>query len=172
MIPFIVIAFYLPIQSGPLITTIIFIFASITDWFDGFLARRLKQITKFGAFIDPVADKLVVVAALVLIVGYYHTVWITIPALTMIGREIIISALREWMADIGKRSNVAVSWTGKLKTSLQMLSLTLLLWHPNQIITVVGYITLYFAMILTYWSMFQYLYAARKDLMNPKHHNF
>ena len=172
LIPFIVIAFYLPIQNSALITTILFIIASLTDWFDGFLARKLKQITKFGAFIDPVADKLVVVSALVLIIDHYHTLWITIPALTMIGREIIISALREWMADIGKRSNVAVSWAGKLKTSLQMVSLTFLLWHPNLYVTIFGYVTFYFAMILTYWSMFQYLRAAKKDLMNPEHHDF
>ena len=112
LIPFFVLAFYLPIPSAPFITTLIFFIAGVTDWFDGYLARRLKQTTRFGAFLDPVADKVMVVAALVLIVEYQHSFWVTVPAIIMISREIIISALREWMAELGERNKVAVSWMG------------------------------------------------------------
>lgn len=165
LIPFFVLAFYLPFDDAYFISTLIFVVAAVTDWFDGFLARRLKQATRFGAFLDPVADKVLVVTALVLVVEYYHVWWITLPAATMIGREIIISALREWMAEIGKRSSVAVSWIGKTKTGLQMLSLVALLWHPTLWLEIVGFIALYIAAVLTFWSMFQYLYAARNDLL-------
>lgn len=100
---------------GPFVCALIFVVAAVTDWFDGYLARRLKQTTRFGAFLDPVADKVMVATALVLVTEYYHVWWVTLPAATMIAREIIISALREWMAEIGKRSSVAVSWIGKVK---------------------------------------------------------
>jgi CDP-diacylglycerol---glycerol-3-phosphate 3-phosphatidyltransferase len=143
------------------------VFAAVTDWFDGFLARRWKQTTRFGAFLDPVADKVMVATALVLVAEHYHTWWITLPAATMIAREIIISALREWMAEIGKRSSVAVSWIGKVKTSAQMLSLVALLWRPDGYVIVAGVIALYIAAVLTFWSMFQYLNAARNDLLEP-----
>ena len=123
LIPFFVLAFYLPIPSAPFITTLIFFIAGVTDWFDGYLARKLKQTTRFGAFLDPVADKVMVITALVLIVEYQHSFWITIPAIIMISREIIISALREWMAELGERNKVAVSWLGKVKTTSQMLAL-------------------------------------------------
>lgn len=165
LIPFFVLAFYLPMNNAPLICALIFVFAAITDWFDGFLARRLKQTTRFGAFLDPVADKVLVAIALMLVAEHYHVWWISIPAATMIAREIIISALREWMAEIGKRSSVAVSWIGKVKTSAQMFALVALLWRPWLWVEVIGFIALYIAMILTFWSMFQYLYAARKDLL-------
>jgi len=167
MIPFFVLAFYLPYQWAPMACALIFVFAAITDWFDGYLARRLKQTTRFGAFLDPVADKVLVAIALVLVAEHFHAWWITLPAATMIAREIIISALREWMAEIGKRSSVAVSWIGKVKTTAQMLSLFALLWRPNDIAVVVGVIALYVAAVLTFWSMFQYLNAARDDLLEP-----
>ncbi|MBP2197182.1 CDP-diacylglycerol--glycerol-3-phosphate 3-phosphatidyltransferase [Pantoea cypripedii] len=138
--------------------------AAVTDWFDGFLARRWKQTTRFGAFLDPVADKVMVAIALVLVAEYFHAWWITLPAATMIAREIIISALREWMAEIGKRSSVAVSWIGKVKTTAQMLSLVALLWRPDATVIGVGVVALYIAAVLTFWSMFQYLNAARGDL--------
>ena len=92
LIPFFVVAFYLPIPSAPFITTLIFFIAGVTDWFDGYLARKLKQTTRFGAFLDPVADKVMVITALVLIVEYQHSFWITIPAIIVISREIIVSA--------------------------------------------------------------------------------
>ncbi|EFW11216.1 putative phosphatidylglycerophosphate synthetase, partial [Serratia symbiotica str. Tucson] len=96
LIPFFVLAFYLPFTWAPMVCAIIFVFAAITDWFDGFLARSWKQTTRFGAFLDPVADKVMVAVALILVVDYYHIWWVTLPAATMIAREIIISSLREW----------------------------------------------------------------------------
>ncbi|MFT4464337.1 MAG: CDP-diacylglycerol--glycerol-3-phosphate 3-phosphatidyltransferase [Sodalis sp. (in: enterobacteria)] len=164
MIPFFVLAFYLPFKWAPLSCALIFVLAAVTDWFDGFLARRWKQTTRFGAFLDPVADKVMVATALVLVAEHFHSWWITLPAATMIAREIIISSLREWMAEIGKRSSVAVSWIGKVKTTAQMLALVALLWHPDDIVSAIGIVALYVAAVLTFWSMFQYLYAARHDL--------
>ncbi|WP_241572069.1 CDP-diacylglycerol--glycerol-3-phosphate 3-phosphatidyltransferase [Rosenbergiella nectarea] len=166
LIPFFVLTFYLPFSWGPTVTALLFVIAAVTDWFDGFLARRLKQTTAFGAFLDPVADKVLVAIALVLVTEHFHSWWITLPAATMIAREIIISALREWMAEIGKRSSVAVSWIGKFKTSAQMFALLALLWRPSEALTIVGIIALYVAAILTFWSMFQYLKASSNDLMN------
>nr|WP_314268232.1 CDP-diacylglycerol--glycerol-3-phosphate 3-phosphatidyltransferase [uncultured Moellerella sp.] len=164
LIPFFVLAFYLPFTWAPFACALIFVIAAITDWFDGFLARLWKQTTKFGAFLDPVADKVMVAVALILVTEYYNVWWVTLPAATMIAREIIISSLREWMAEIGKRSSVAVSWIGKFKTTAQMISLVGLLWRPNGEIVVASIILLYVAAILTFWSMFQYLHAAWADL--------
>ncbi|PSW21244.1 CDP-diacylglycerol--glycerol-3-phosphate 3-phosphatidyltransferase [Photobacterium sanctipauli] len=169
LIPVFVVTFYLPYSWSAFATALIFLIAGITDWFDGYLARKLNQTTRFGAFIDPVADKVMVATALVLVVEHYHSVWVTIPAITMIGREIIISALREWMAELGKRSNVAVSWVGKVKTASQVVALILLLWHPVPWVTWLGYASLYVATVLTYWSMYIYLRAAKDDLLNPEH---
>ncbi len=115
LIPFFVLAFYLPVVWAPFACALIFLIAAVTDWFDGYLARRWNQSTRFGAFLDPVADKVMVAIAMVLVAEHYHTRWVTLPAATMIGREIIISALREWMAELGKRSSVAVSGSVKLK---------------------------------------------------------
>ncbi|VTP70113.1 CDP-diacylglycerol--glycerol-3-phosphate 3-phosphatidyltransferase [Leclercia adecarboxylata] len=115
LIPFFVLAFYLPFVWAPFACALIFFVAAVTDWFDGYLARRWNQSTRFGAFLDPVADKVMVAIAMVLVVEHYHSWWVTLPAATMIAREIIISALREWMAELGKRSSVAVSWIGKVK---------------------------------------------------------
>ncbi|WP_299018122.1 CDP-diacylglycerol--glycerol-3-phosphate 3-phosphatidyltransferase [uncultured Photobacterium sp.] len=168
LIPFFVITFYLPYSWAPFATAMIFFVAGVTDWFDGFLARKLNQTTRFGAFIDPVADKVMVATAMVLVVEHYHSIWLTIPAVTMIGREIIISALREWMAELGKRSSVAVSWVGKVKTASQMFALLVLLWHPTEWLVWTGYIALYVAMVLTYWSMYIYLKAAKHDLLNSE----
>ena len=141
LIPFFVIAFYLPIESSPFITTFIFFIAGVTDWLDGYLARKWKQTTRFGAFLDPVAD-------------------------IMISREIIISALREWMAELGERSKVAVSWWGKWKTTAQMLALGGLLWRYNNYMEIAAIILLYIAAILTVWSMIQYLQAAKGSLLD------
>ncbi len=166
LIPFFIIAFYLPTDWAPFVATAIFFIASITDWFDGYLARKWKQTTRFGAFLDPVADKVIVAAALVLVVEYYHVFWITIPAIIMISREIIISALREWMAEIGSRTTVAVSWIGKVKTTAQMLALGGLLWRYNPAMEILAIILLYVAAILTIWSMLQYLKAAKSHLLD------
>ncbi|ACT06376.1 MULTISPECIES: CDP-diacylglycerol--glycerol-3-phosphate 3-phosphatidyltransferase [Dickeya] len=165
LIPFFVLAFYLPFSWAPMVCAGIFVFAAVTDWFDGFLARRWKQTTRFGAFLDPVADKVMVAVALVLVSEHYHSWWITLPAATMIAREIIISALREWMAELGKRSSVAVSWIGKIKTTAQMVSLVGLLWRPERMVEAAGVAALYVAAVLTFWSMFQYLSAAWRDLL-------
>lgn len=140
--------------------------AAVTDWFDGYLARRWNQSTRFGAFLDPVADKVMVAIAMVLVAEHYHTWWVTLPAATMIGREIIISALREWMAELGKRSSVAVSWIGKVKTTAQMASLVWMLWRPNALVEWAGIGLLWVAAVLTLWSMLQYLNAARGDLLD------
>ncbi|AFP84762.1 CDP-diacylglycerol--glycerol-3-phosphate 3-phosphatidyltransferase [secondary endosymbiont of Ctenarytaina eucalypti] len=162
--PFFFLAFYLPLKWGPLSCSLIFIFVAVTDWLDGFLARRWKQTTRLGAFLDPVADKVMVATALVLVAEHFHSWCITLPAAIMIAREILISALREWMAEIGKRSSVAVVWIGKLKTTAQMLALVALLWHPDDIVSAIGIAALYVSAVLTCWSMCQYLSSAWHDL--------
>ncbi|MBN8414256.1 CDP-diacylglycerol--glycerol-3-phosphate 3-phosphatidyltransferase [Halomonas denitrificans] len=160
-IPLLVVLFYLPFESSMLVAAALFGLASVTDWLDGYLARKWDQSTPFGAFLDPVADKLMVAVALALLIERYDAAWLTLPALVIIGREIVISALREWMAEMGKRGSVAVSWIGKVKTTLQMVALLLLLaFPPGHLIAEAGVATLYAAAILTLWSMIQYLRAA------------
>ncbi len=166
LIPFFILVFYLPFEWSAFVTMLIFFVASVTDWFDGYLARRWNQSTPFGAFLDPVADKVMVVSALALVVEHYHAFWITIPAIIMIAREIIISALREWMAELGSRSKVAVSWIGKVKTTAQMLALGGLLWRMNDAMEIAAIILLYIAVILTIWSMMHYLLAAKNSLLS------
>lgn len=165
LIPLFIVSFYLPIQYSAEITTLIFFIASITDWFDGYLARKWNQTTHLGAFLDPVADKVLVAIALVSVVEYYHTWWITIPAGIMIAREIIISALREWMAELGERASVAVSIWGKVKTTAQMLALGGLLWRQAPWMEYTAFALLYIAAILTIWSMLQYLKASKGSLL-------
>lgn len=165
LIPLFIVAFYLPVKYSAEIATFIFFIAGVTDWFDGYLARKWNQTTRLGAFLDPVADKVLVASALVCVVEYYHTWWITIPAGIMIGREIIISALREWMAELGERANVAVSWIGKVKTTAQLLALGGLLWRFNPAMEILAFILLYIAAFLTIWSMMQYLKASKNSLM-------
>lgn len=165
LIPLFVVVFYLPITYSPEITTFIFFIASITDWFDGYLARKWDQTTPLGAFLDPVADKVLVAVAFVCVVEYYHTWWITIPICIMIAREIIISALREWMAELGKRTSVAVSIWGKIKTTAQMLALGGMLWRQSDLMETLAFILLYIASALTIWSMLQYLKASKGSLL-------
>ena len=129
LIPVFVLFFYLPVSWSHLAATAIFSLAAITDWFDGYLARKLGQTSSFGAFLDPVADKLMVAVALILIVQDEPTPWLAIPAAVIIGREITVSALREWMAEIGKSSKVAVSQIGKVKTTAQMIAMIVLIYH-------------------------------------------
>lgn len=167
LVPLFIVAFYLPTQYATEIATLIFFIASITDWFDGYLARKWNQTTRLGAFLDPVADKVLVAIALVSVVEHYHTWWITIPAGIMIAREIIISALREWMAEIGERASVAVSIWGKVKTTAQMFALGGLLWRQSFAMEVLSFILLYIAAILTIWSMIQYLMASKGSLLKP-----
>lgn len=161
LIPIFVLVYYLPYDWAPMATGIIFAIAGFTDWLDGYLARKWNQTSPFGAFLDPVADKLLVAISLVLLVEGYANWWITIPAVVIIGREIVISALREWMAEIGKRASVAVSYIGKVKTALQMLAIMLMIiTEPYTNISWAGIIALYLAAILTLWSMYQYVRAA------------
>ena len=166
LIPCILVVYYLPYSWSLYAAAAIFALAAITDWFDGYLARRLNQSTAFGAFLDPVADKLMVSVALVMLVETYADPYLTIPAVIIIGREIVISALREWMAELGKRASVAVSVIGKLKTLLQMLAIFLLLGAEQGTgAGVAGLVTLYAAAVLTIWSMWMYLRAAWPDLI-------
>lgn len=164
-IPLLVVSYYLPDQWSYPTAAFLFGAAAVTDWFDGFLARRLNQSTPFGAFLDPVADKLIVAIALGLLIERYHVTWMTLPALVIVGREIVISALREWMAELGKRASVAVSYIGKLKTTLQMLSIFVLLGTaPASWESIAGAVMLYAAALLTLWSMINYIRAAWPEL--------
>ena len=134
LIPVFFLAYYMPVSFANLLAAAIFSLAAITDWLDGYLARTLKQTTRFGAFLDPVADKLIVATALVMLVGNSHLPPIILPAAIIIGREIAISALREWMAELGSRTTVAVSFIGKAKTALQLISIIILLaYHPSSV---------------------------------------
>jgi CDP-diacylglycerol--glycerol-3-phosphate 3-phosphatidyltransferase len=163
LIPVLVIVFYLPVQWTYQVSAAIFGIAALTDLLDGYLARRWNQTSPFGAFLDPVADKLMVAVALVLLVQDNPAPLFAIPAAIIIGREIAISALREWMAEIGARTKVAVSIVGKLKTTLQMIAILLLLYKmPLGVFPThtVGLVLLYIAAALTLWSMIVYLHAA------------
>ncbi|MDK1025066.1 MAG: CDP-diacylglycerol--glycerol-3-phosphate 3-phosphatidyltransferase [Gammaproteobacteria bacterium] len=163
LIPVLVGVYYLPMDWHYLAAAAIFTLASITDWLDGYLARRLQQMTPFGAFLDPVADKLIVAVALVMLVESHASTWLTIPALVIVGREIVVSALREWMAEMGKQASIAVSFLGKVKTTFQMIALIFLLANePNLELSfvILGYALLYTAAALTLWSMYLYLRIA------------
>lgn len=177
LIPLLVIFFYLPFDWAHLAAAIIFAIASLTDWLDGYLARYLEQSTKIGAFLDPVADKLMVSIVLVLIVAeptFQYVSFpseiisvpvflVTIPAAVIVARELVVSALREWMAELGKRTSVAVSSLGKVKTAVQMLALTIMLFCNSSTPTLIvfsGVVFLYIAAVLTIWSMCIYLKAA------------
>ena len=163
LIPVFLIAYYLPVEWANVAATIIFGLAAFTDWLDGYLARKLDQASRFGAFLDPVADKLMVAAALVLLVQDNPTPWMAVAAVVIIGREIAISALREWMAEIGQRGQVAVSNIGKYKTTAQMAALFMLIYNEPLFglpIYTIGLVLLYVAVVLTLWSMFLYLKAA------------
>jgi CDP-diacylglycerol--glycerol-3-phosphate 3-phosphatidyltransferase/cardiolipin synthase len=169
-IPVIVGVFYTPqgwlsIQEQNLIATCVFVFAAVTDWFDGWLARKLDQTSAFGAFLDPVADKLMVGAALIVLVEYDRTN--TLIAFIIIGREIAISALREWMAKIGASKSVAVSFIGKLKTAAQMIAIPMLLYGAPLYgfdVMYAGKILICVAAVLTLWSMAYYLKKAWPEI--------
>jgi len=166
LIPIFILVFYLPFSWAHWVAALIFALASFTDWLDGYLARRLGQTSPFGEFLDPVADKLLVAATLLLLVGASDINYITLPAIVIVGREIVISGLREWMAEIGKRASVTVSYIGKVKTTVQMIALFILIMYtPDQSIWgVLGFILLYAAAILTIWSMIIYLVIAWPEL--------
>jgi CDP-diacylglycerol--glycerol-3-phosphate 3-phosphatidyltransferase len=177
-IPLVVIVFYLPVTWARPAAGLLFGLAGITDLLDGYLARRLGQTSNFGAFLDPVADKLIVAAALVLLVqaragdvaynvhfdlGRDPSVMLAIVAAIIIGREITVSALREWMSQIGQRAHVAVTWFGKWKTTFQIIGISLMLYREAILripVYAVGEALLYLAAALTLWSMIDYLRAA------------
>ena len=162
LIPVFILLFYLPFSWSYWAASAVFSVAAATDWLDGYLARRWEQSTPFGAFLDPVADKLMVAVALVLLVAEHTNLWLTLPAAIIIGREIVVSALREWMAEIGARAHVAVSKLAKWKTAAQMVALVILLANPPTFTAwvVLDYALLIIAAVLTLWSMAQYLLAA------------
>jgi len=131
LIPVLGLLFLLPAPWANAAAAAVFVIASLTDWLDGYLARRWNQSSPFGAFLDPVADKLIVAIALIIVVVESPTAWLAVPAAVIIGREIAVSALREWMAELGQRSSVAVGLTGKLKTTAQMTAIALLLYRHD-----------------------------------------
>ena len=163
LVPIFVVIYIWPGDSAYLVAAVLFGLAAATDWLDGYLARRLNQTTPFGAFLDPVADKLIVVSALVVLMAEHSTIWLTLPGLIIVGREIMISALREWMAEMNSSVTVAVSALGKVKTTLQMVAIAVLLALPPEstaAILFIGYGLLYVAALMTLWSMSLYLQAA------------
>ncbi|MGE0113949.1 MAG: CDP-diacylglycerol--glycerol-3-phosphate 3-phosphatidyltransferase [Steroidobacteraceae bacterium] len=177
MIPLVVLCFYLPYPWGKPAAAMMFIAAAVTDSLDGYLARRLNQMSALGAFLDPVADKLMVAIALILLVSdepvylrpfhFNPHILITITAAVIVGREITISALREWMAEMGARGKVAVSSLGKLKTIFQMTGLSMMLYRDDLLglpVLELGVVCLVAAAALTLWSMLAYLAAAWPDL--------
>ncbi len=176
--PLLVISYYLPYRHAHVLAMALFVVAGITDWLDGYLARKLNQSSPFGAFLDPVADKLIVATALVLLVAddtvrtqVYDPRLFAIVVLIIIGREIAVSALREWMAGAGKSASVAVSIMGKLKTMAQMVAIIFLLLGQSVLgfnLFTLGEVLLYVAGGLTLWSMFVYLRAAWPELIRPE----
>ncbi len=177
LIPVFVVVFYLPWEWANQACALVFTLAGVTDWLDGYLARRLNQVSSMGAFLDPVADKLMVATALILLVQADPRPALAVPALIIIGREITISALREWMAELGARAKVAVSVIGKIKTAVQIVAIIMLIFRKDLFglpIYTIGYVLLYVAAILTLWSMLVYLRAAWPSLTGgvtyPVHH--
>ena len=172
MIPVLVVVFYLPFKWTNFASAAVFILASVTDWLDGWIARRYHQYSAFGAFLDPVADKLMVATALILIVQGHPTAWMAFWVAVIIGREIAVSALREWMAELGQRARVQVASIGKIKTIVQMVAISMLLYaivpggipQPEpwmgRVVFVVGDWLLAGAALLTLWSGYEYLRAA------------
>lgn len=165
LIPVMILVYYWEFPGHRLVCALLFGLGALSDWLDGYIARRFNLFSAFGEFLDPVADKLAVAVALLLVVeDATRPAWLlTLPAAVIIGREITVSALREWMAEIGQRRKVAVSWAGKLKTTLQMIAIFLLLLSTPPLplpLYEAGVVMLYAAAIMTLWSMLGYLAAA------------
>ena len=166
-IPFIVILYILPFHQAHLTAAIVFAIVALTDWLDGYLARSMNVVSRFGAFLDPVADKLLVAVVLVMLLAVYHNWVFVLCCMVIIGREIAVSAMREWLAEVGKRAKIAVSMLSKIKTVVQMLGIAFLLWaHPdlNSSIFWVGMVLVVIAAVLTVWTMWLYLKTAWPDL--------
>lgn len=169
LIPVFIGVFYIPAVWTPFACALVFTIAALTDWLDGYLARRWRQTSPFGAFLDPVADKLMVAVALVLLVQSDPRAVLALPAAIIIGREITVSALREWMAELGARMQVAVSRVAKFKTAAQMIAIILLLavrGDADSPLYGLGMLLFYIAAALTLWSMALYLRAAWPSLMS------
>ena len=167
-IPVVVICFYSPIEYARPIAAILFGLAAVTDMIDGWVARRYGQMSRFGEFLDPVADKLMVAIVLVMLVQAQSHWYEDVIAMIIIGREITISALREWMATIGERANVKVDITGKIKTTLQMFGIAFMVYRNDLFgipIYTIGFILLVLAAVMTIWSMIVYLRAAWPFIM-------
>lgn len=163
LIPVLVLTMYLPFHWANELAVFIFLIAGATDWLDGWWARRTGQTSSFGAFLDPVADKLIVSAALVVVVQQHPDVILTLASGIIICREILVSALREWMAELGRRGLVSVGWMGKLKTTMQIIAISFLIYNdPIGPVPVfeIGLVSLVLAAVLTLWSMWLYLSAA------------
>jgi CDP-diacylglycerol--glycerol-3-phosphate 3-phosphatidyltransferase len=163
LIPFMLLFFYLPFEWNRVAACTVFFFASITDFLDGYFARKHNTYSKFGAFLDPVADKLTVTTALVILLQDHPTILMMIATAVIVGREITISALREWMADLGESTAVNVAFIGKVKTLFQMFAIGFLLYQNDLWgipVYKIGLTLLYIATVLTLWSMFIYLKAA------------
>ena len=162
LIPVFVAAYYLPFDWANALAAALFTLAAVTDWLDGYLARRWRQTSEFGAFLDPVADKLMVVAALIVLLEQHASVWLAVPVLLIVSREIGMSAAREWMARVGRGAVIQVAGLGKIKTTVQMAAIVLLLIREPLFGWPVWELAmglLYVAALLTLWSMWRYLYA-------------
>ena len=166
-IPVIILVYFLPYQYAHPIAAFAFGLVAITDWLDGYVARNLHQCTKLGAFLDPVADKLLVSISLLMILSQQYMPFLALPAAVIVGRELTISALREWMAEIGKRTSVAVTQLAKVKTVMQMFAIAILLFYTNSMsvfILYLGVTLLCISAVLTLYSMIIYLKTAWPDL--------
>ena len=175
LVPVLVLFFYLPYSWSNLVCTVIFVLAAVTDIADGYIARKTQQISRFGEFLDPVADKIMVATALILLVQRQenYQVIFAVSAAIIIGRELTISALREWMSEIGEQAVLKVSGVGKLKTIFQMTAIGFLLYHENMAwipIALIGELLLYTAAALTLWSMWVYMKSAWPVISDPKFH--
>jgi CDP-diacylglycerol--glycerol-3-phosphate 3-phosphatidyltransferase len=180
-IPLLVFFFYLPVSWGQTTAALIFAVVGWTDWFDGWVARKYNMQSPLGEFLDPVADKLMVAASLVLLVEQHATIWIAAPALVIISREITVSALREWMAEYGERSAIKVVFIAKVKTLMQLSAIFFLLLAGNEPdmarlldhswLYIFGYLFLYVAVALTLWSMYIYLRVTWPLLAAAKYKN-
>jgi CDP-diacylglycerol--glycerol-3-phosphate 3-phosphatidyltransferase/cardiolipin synthase len=172
VIPVFIIVFYLPVRWANDMCTILFVLAAITDWLDGYIARKYSLTSRFGAFLDPVADKLMVTVALMLLISRnpteYPNIFLVIPSVIIVGRELAVSALREWMASAGESAKVAVSYIGKIKTVAQLVAIPMLIFKEPLFgifpVADIGLVLLYMAAILTLWSMMIYLQGAWSTL--------
>jgi len=170
-VPLLVLAYLLPFDWSGYLAAGIFALASLTDLLDGYLARKLDQESSLGAFLDPVADKVLTTTALVLLIGGYGTLLMTLPGVIIIGREVLVSALREWMAEMNRRGIVRVTVLGKVKTGMQMFAIIILLFAEprfEETLTLIGFALLMVSVVFTLWSMQQYLRAAWPTLVSER----